>query len=428
MRSAQTPILGGGIGGSRRAVCALCAILEYLFQLSQCCYGAHASGDRYSELAQITIDNVRELRPAWRFDTHEPGDAETNPIVVGRTLYAYTPGLKVIALDAASGELKWQFDAGPSRQVGGAGPIHHHMLPPAYLKAYGAEVAKRSQGYTQVLQWTPEKSLADMEAAGVKTAVVSMSAPVWFGDKVQAAELARASNEYARELARIHPGRFAHFTTLPLPDVEASITEARNALGLGAVGVGMLSNYEDLYLGDARFGPLFEELDRLGALVYVHPTTASCCVKLLPEVAPAFLELPFDTTRTIASLLYAGYLSRYSRIRFVFSHGGGAIGELADRLAHWSEARPDLAARLPHGPMADLRGIFVDTASVTNAPALAAITSLLSMKQILFGTDFPYVSAGPQLAELTQRKLDAAAFEAIRFGNALRLIPTLSRE
>lgn len=169
-----------------------------------------------------------------------------------------------------------------------------------------------------------------------------------------------------------------------------------------------------------------DELDRLGAVVYIHPTNASCCLKLLPDVAPAFLELPFDTTRTIASLLYAGCFSRYPRIRFVFSHGGGAIAELADRLSHWSEARPDLAARLPHGPMADLRRLFVDTASVTNPPAMAAITSLLPTGQILFGTDFPYVSARPQIDELLRLKLGTASLESIRYRNAVRLMPSLA--
>jgi len=81
-------------------------------------YGAHAAGDRYSELTQISRANVAGLREAWRFTLDEPGDPETNPLIVGRTLYAYTPSLKVIALDGASGKLRWTFDPG----VHGTGP------------------------------------------------------------------------------------------------------------------------------------------------------------------------------------------------------------------------------------------------------------------------------------------------------------------
>lgn len=86
-------------------------------------YGGHASGDRYSPLTQISTANVRHLKLAWRFETGEPGESQTNPIIVGRTLYAYTPGLKVIALDAASGQLRWKFDAG----------IHGAPLAPGVL-------------------------------------------------------------------------------------------------------------------------------------------------------------------------------------------------------------------------------------------------------------------------------------------------------
>jgi quinoprotein glucose dehydrogenase len=75
-------------------------------------YGSHASGDRYSPLTQINRGNVATLREAWRFDMPEAGESQTNPLVIGRTIYAYTPGLKVIALDGATGRLLWTFDAG----------------------------------------------------------------------------------------------------------------------------------------------------------------------------------------------------------------------------------------------------------------------------------------------------------------------------
>ena len=74
-------------------------------------YGG-VDGDHYSRLTQINRANVHRLKQAWVFDTGEKGNIEVNPIVVGRTLYAYTPTQKVIALDAATGKLKWKFDSG----------------------------------------------------------------------------------------------------------------------------------------------------------------------------------------------------------------------------------------------------------------------------------------------------------------------------
>jgi quinoprotein glucose dehydrogenase len=81
-------------------------------------YGGDARQDHYSSLRQIDRTNVQRLKQVWRFDSNERGDSETNPLVIGRTLYAYTPEFKVISLDAATGTLLWKFDSG----VHGSGP------------------------------------------------------------------------------------------------------------------------------------------------------------------------------------------------------------------------------------------------------------------------------------------------------------------
>jgi glucose dehydrogenase len=75
-------------------------------------YNGGVNGDHYSRLTQINRSNVHRLRLAWRFDTGEKGQIQTNPLIIGHALYAYTPTQKVIALDAATGQLRWQFDSG----------------------------------------------------------------------------------------------------------------------------------------------------------------------------------------------------------------------------------------------------------------------------------------------------------------------------
>jgi len=75
-------------------------------------------GDHYSRLTQISRANVKQLTVAWTFDTGEKGGLQTNPLIVGQTLFAYTPSEKVVALDAATGRLKWKFDSG----IGGTQP------------------------------------------------------------------------------------------------------------------------------------------------------------------------------------------------------------------------------------------------------------------------------------------------------------------
>jgi glucose dehydrogenase len=81
-------------------------------------YNGGREGDHYSKLTQINRTNVHRLQVAWTFDTGEKGGIQDNPLIIGHTLYAYTPTQKVIALDAATGKLKWKFDSG----VGGTQP------------------------------------------------------------------------------------------------------------------------------------------------------------------------------------------------------------------------------------------------------------------------------------------------------------------
>lgn len=91
-------------------VCALCAGQNTLSGWPV--YNGGPDGDHYSRLTQINRANVHRLKVAWTFDTGEKGGLQDNPLIVGRTLYAYTPTQKVVALDAATGKLKWTFDSG----------------------------------------------------------------------------------------------------------------------------------------------------------------------------------------------------------------------------------------------------------------------------------------------------------------------------
>ena len=75
-------------------------------------YGGDDAKTRHSPLAQINRGNVSRLSLAWQYDTGEKGDTQTQPIVVGRTLYGYTPSHKTFALDAATGKQLWMFDSG----------------------------------------------------------------------------------------------------------------------------------------------------------------------------------------------------------------------------------------------------------------------------------------------------------------------------
>ncbi|MGA3224252.1 MAG: PQQ-binding-like beta-propeller repeat protein [Acidobacteriaceae bacterium] len=113
-------------------------------------YGGQAEGDHYSSLTQIDRANVHLLKEAWTFDAAEEGGLETNPVMIGRTLFAYTASQKVIALDAANGKLLWKFDSGvrssqPARGVAyWTDGVHGRVLAGVmnYLYALDAQTGK----------------------------------------------------------------------------------------------------------------------------------------------------------------------------------------------------------------------------------------------------------------------------------------------
>ena len=99
---------------------ALLAITLNAQNRSWSTYGGGLDNTHYSALTQINRENVAKLKVAWTFDTGDAfkgSEMECNPIVVDGVLYATTPKLKVIALNAANGQLKWTFDPNQGRPV-----------------------------------------------------------------------------------------------------------------------------------------------------------------------------------------------------------------------------------------------------------------------------------------------------------------------
>jgi predicted TIM-barrel fold metal-dependent hydrolase len=129
-----------------------------------------------------------------------------------------------------------------------------------------------------------------------------------------------------------------------------------------------------------------------------------------------------DTARTIASLLWSGTLSAHPKIRVIFSHGGGALPMVAERVIAMGFVDPALAAKVPEGAPKALSRIYVDTASVTGKPAMAALAAWLPAEHILYGTDFPWGTLATSRAALERAGLPPEQLPAIESRNAAALL------
>jgi predicted TIM-barrel fold metal-dependent hydrolase len=306
---------------------------------------------------------------------------------------------------------------------------HHHIYPSAYLDKAGEHLKVVTHAfYPRLVKWTPAESLEAMDKAGIATAVVSISTPgVWFGDDKAACSLARACNEYVADLQRDHRGRFGSFAILPLPDVDGALRETEYALDtLKADGVCLMTCTADRWPGDPAYAAVFDELNRRKAVVYFHPHVASFLARVLPGIPPPTIEFPFDTTRAIVSLMFGRTLSRCPDIRFVFSHGGGALAMVANRIAHLAHNRPELAERVPNGVAAELKRLYFDVVGIASPGAFGAVHELAGTPRLLFGTDYLFWATEAAVANLDRLGLDATTRQAIERDNALALLPGLT--
>lgn len=275
--------------------------------------------------------------------------------------------------------------------------LHAHFLPPEYRKAL-LENGHLTVGGYPTPDWSPEAAIEFMDRWGIQAQALSVSDPgVGFLRGRDARDLARYCNTYAADLFRTHGTRFGAFATLPMPDVAASVSEIEYALDtLGLDGVTLLSAYDGVYLGDPRFEPVMDALNRRNAFVFVHPASVPADAK--PELPlPDFLEeFTFDTSRAATLMIAGGTLQRYPGIRFQLAHAGGTIPFLAWRIGILSKTPvgalwPD---DIPRPSLLDveqmMRDFYYDTALSASEPAMRAVLAVTDRSHIVFGSDWPF--------------------------------------
>jgi 6-methylsalicylate decarboxylase len=275
-----------------------------------------------------------------------------------------------------------------------------------------------------------ETSLAYMDRTGVAAQLISNCSPITKTEPIV------ASNTYGATIVKAYPKRFGLMAMLPLADPARAVAEIRRAIAeLGAEGFAALSNFDGVYLGDPRFEPVWAELDRHGATLFIHPTTRGYGDLALGRTG-ALIEAPFDTARTVVDMLFAGIFRRYPRFNVLLAHGGGALPSLAGRIANFGDGARGWVAN-PHNVTADeMRATFArfyyDTALAGTAHSLDPILDVTTPDHVVYGADFGAPCTDPVLCDVNlaatraYERLTPAQRDALG-SNVLALFPKFAQ-
>jgi predicted TIM-barrel fold metal-dependent hydrolase len=292
--------------------------------------------------------------------------------------------------------------------VTGLVDVHAHFLTPGYVQAAiaaGHAAPDGMPGWPPT--WSADEHLALMDRCGIDTAMLSISSPgTHFGDDSAAVKLTREVNDTGAVIRQAHPDRFGHFASLPLPDVDGALDELARALDeLGSDGVTIETNANGVYPGDARYQPLWAELDRRAAAVFVHPTSPPHAEDISLGRPRPMLEFLFDTARAVSDLALTGTLVAYPNIRWIFTHCGGVLPAVAERI-QMIDGLVNPGSSAP--PVPDqLSGLWFDMAGNPFPHLVPALERAFGTEKLLYGSDYCWTPVRGVDRQLS--KIDAAA-------------------
>ena len=308
--------------------------------------------------------------------------------------------------------------------------VHAHYLPDAYRAAAEAAGHSMPDGFFELPSWDARRHLDVMDRLGIAVSLLSISSPgIHFGDDDQARALAREVNETGRRTIDAHPDRFGLLASLPLPDVAGAIEEITYCYDvLGVDGVTLLTHVGGTYLGDPGLEPVFDELDRRHARVFIHPTSPVCWEHTALGRPRPMLEFFFETTRAVVNLVLNGTIARHPNIEVIVPHAGATLPVVADRIAAFTFALTDVDPSTD--VYADLARLHYDLAGFVLPRQLDALLELTAADHLHYGSDYPFTPDG--VVELLAWQLDAAgdppgSVMATATDNTRRLFPRLGR-
>lgn len=235
--------------------------------------------------------------------------------------------------------------------------------------------------------------IADMDAMGVDVQVLSLSPYQlfhWVTDGDLTVRAFQMINDDLAALVADHPDRFLGLGAVPMQAPAAAVEElVRCSRELGFRGIEMATHVEGVEISDSRYDRLWEKVEELEMVIFLHPTGFTEPQRLLDHYFINTIGHPLEETICAGRLIFDGVMERFGGLKFVFAHGGGYLPMYAGRFDHAYHAREDVRHGLPKPPSEYLRLFYFDT-MVFEPDQLGYLIDKYGADRVLLGTDYPY--------------------------------------
>jgi aminocarboxymuconate-semialdehyde decarboxylase len=271
-----------------------------------------------------------------------------------------------------------------------------------------------------------EQRIADMDLMGIDIQAITPAPNQTFYDTPADFGIAsaRVINDNIADIVGRFPDRFTGLGTIPLQAPEFAIAELERLHGsLGMRGIEIMTHVAGEDLSADRFRPIFQRMDELGMLVFMHSDGFTEARRFKDHYFANVIGNPMDTTVALHHLIFGGVLEDCPGLKLVASHGGGYLPAYSGRIDHAASARPDTGQKLKQMPGVYLRRLYFDSLVYTHSQ-LEYLVKEYGADHILVGTDYPadmgeidpvgFIESSPGLDDATRR--------AILGGNAARLL------
>ena len=284
--------------------------------------------------------------------------------------------------------------------------------------------------------WTLQGDQQVCKDNGIKTAILSLTAPgpAIEKDPKAAAALARQCNEICASLRDERPSEYGFFLSVPdLLNTQACLDEIGYGLDtLHADGVVLMSRYseDNHYLGHPDFRPVWAELNRRKAIVFIHPTHPVDVNLVDSHLPQPMFDYPHETGRTAIDMIVSGTMASVPDCKIILSHAGGTLPYLIYRVAMMMPYTPFAAGKSGNDILEEARRFYYDTALSSNPLTMNLLFQFLPPGHILYGSDFPNAPKQGILdctKALNDFPMDDVKRKEIDNGAALNLFPRLNK-